>query len=431
MKILFKNIDMLKTGAEKNCVNTNVVVENDRITYIGDQVPDEKFDRIITGNGKLMIPGLYNAHCHASMTLFRGYGEDLPLDRWLNEKIFPAEDLLTRESVYNASMLACCEMIKNGIVSFTDMYSLCEDTANAAIETGIKANISRAILSFDESSDMKNDFRMNEAISLAKEYHNSASGRIKIDMALHAEYTNTETSSRYVAEYAKENGYLIQLHLSETEKEHNECIARRNGKTPLEFFNALGVLEVPVSAAHCVYVSDTDIELMKIKNVTAVHNPTSNLKLGSGVMRLRNLLNAGVNVALGTDGTASNNTLDVLKELHLTSILHKGIYKQADITTAEELIPLPTINGAKSQGRDDCGTIEQGKKADLILIDTNALNTIPSYDACSTLCYSTNSSNITLTMIDGEILYENGEFTKTDIEKIKSKMKETCKSYFK
>lgn len=432
MKILFKDIDILKIDADNNCICTNVIVETGRITYIGNIIPDtDDFDRIIDGRNKLMIPGLYNSHCHASMTLFRGYGEDLPLHRWLNEKIFPAEDKLTRGAVYAASMLACCEMIKNGIVSFTDMYSFCEDTADAVIKTGMKANISRPVLSFDENADMKNDIRMREAISLANEYHNAASGRVKIDMSLHAEYTNTELSCRYVAEYAKENGYLIQLHLSETEKEHNECIERRNGKTPLEFFDSMGVLDVPVSAAHCVYVTDHDIEIMKQRKVTAVHNPTSNLKLGSGVMRLRNILDAGVNVGIGTDGASSNNTLDIFKELHLASILHKGIYRQADITTAAEMINLATINGAISQGRPDSGAIKEGNRADIVLIDMNAVNTIPAYDACAALCYSVNASNVLMTMADGEILYENGEFTRADIEQVKHDMKNVCANYFR
>lgn len=428
-------MDMLRQGCEQNRQRVHLTVEDDRIAYIGECAPSEPetaFDRVIDGGGgrRMLIPGLYNAHCHCAMTLFRGYGEDLPLDRWLHEKIFPAEDLLTPESVYAASALATAEMIRNGIVSFTDMYSLCGETVRAVVESGMKANISRAVLSFDEGADMRADFRMAEAAALAQEFHNAADGRIKIDMALHAEYTNTETSCRYVAEFAKEHGYLIQLHLSETEKEHVACMERRNGRTPAAFFRDMGVFDVPVSAAHCVYVTDEDIAMMREYGVTAVHNPTSNLKLGSGVMRLRNFLDAGVCIALGTDGTASNNTLDILKELHLASILHKGIYRQADITTAEELIPLATENGARSQGRADCGRLEVGCKADIVMIDMDTPNTIPTYDGCSSLCYSVNASNVCMTMVDGRILYENGQYTTLDIEKIKAEMRRVCDRYF-
>ena len=438
MKKLFKNISILKNGADKSAITSNVIVENDKITYVGDtpQLPDSAFDRVICGKNRLMMPGMYNAHCHSAMTLFRGYGEDLPLDRWLHEKIFPAEDLLTEESVYAASMLAVCEMIKNGVVSFTDMYSICGETAKAVVESGIKANIGRAMLCFNPdatNADMKNDIRMIEAVALANEYHGAGNGRVKIDMSIHAEYTNTPVSCAYVADYAKKNGYLMHLHLSETEKEHNECLTRRDGMTPAEFFRSLGVFDpsLPTTAAHCVFVTDGDIEIMKANNVTAVHNPTSNLKLGSGVMRLRNLLDAGVNVALGTDGAASNNTLDIFKELHLASVVHKGIYKQADITTAEEMVALATVNGAKSQGRNDCGKIEVGYKADIVLIDTDDINMIPTFDANSALCYSANSSNVRMTMADGKILYENGEFLTVDIEKVKFDMRNVCGNYFR
>jgi len=435
MKTLFKNISILKKGAVKSFVTANVIVENDKIAYIGDSTdsPDSDFDRVISGKNRLMIPGMYNTHCHSAMTLFRGYGEDLPLDKWLHEKIFPAEDLLTAESVYAGSMIAITEMIKNGIVSFTDMYSLCEETAKAVAESGMKANIGRAMLCFDENADMKNDIRMKEAVALANEFHGAADGRVKIDMSIHAEYTNTPASCAYVSDYAKKNGYLMHLHLSETEKEHNECLRKRQGKTPAEFFLDLGVFDpkLPVTAAHCVFVADRDIEIMKENNVTAVHNPTSNLKLGSGVARVRDMLDAGVNVALGTDGAASNNTHDIFKELHLASILHKGIYKQADITTAEEMIDLATVNGAKSQGRDDCGKLEVGYKADIVLIDTDDINMIPMFDANSAICYSANSSNVRLTMVNGEILYENGEFTRVDIEKVKHSMRNVCENYFR
>ncbi|NLK39573.1 MAG: amidohydrolase [Clostridiales bacterium] len=395
-----------------------VTVTDKTVTEISERRPQGQFDRQIEGRGKLLAAGLYNAHCHSPMTLFRGYGEDLPLDRWLSERIFPAEELLTDESVRAGSMLAIAEMLKNGIVSFTDMYSLCEATAYCVIESGIKANIGRAILSFNPDVDMSVDARMRELIALADAYHGAADGRVRIDMAIHAEYTNNAKSVAYVAEYAAKGGYGIQLHLSETEKEHNECIARHN-MTPARFFHSLGVFDSPVSAAHCVWVSDEDIALMAECGVTAVHNPSSNLKLGSGVMPLRKMLDSGVNVALGTDGAASNNTLDIFKEMHLAAILHKGISRQPGITKAPEIWRLATENGAISQQRPDSGTLRVGGIADLILIDLEALNNLPSYDFYSTLVYSAGASDVVLTMVDGRILYEKGEFKTIDIEKVK------------
>ena len=379
--------------------------------------------------GNLLIPAFYNAHCHAAMTLFRGYGEDLPLDRWLNEKIFPAEERLTYSSVYAASKLAIAEMLKRGIASFSDMYMFVDATAEAVLETGIKANLSRSLVSFDPDIDMTKDARLHEAITLANNYHGAGDGRLKIDFSLHAEYTNVPRACEYVGKYAKDHGYLMQIHLSETEKEHNECI-KRHGKTPTRFFYDLGVFDTPTVAAHCVWLTDEDIAMLAEKGVTAVHNPVSNLKLGSGVMPLRKLLDAGVNVALGTDGVASNNRLDVLREMQTAAILHKGISRDPAITVASQMLPLATRNGALSQGRKDCGILEVGNRADLILLDRNALHNMPSYDDHAMLAYSADSSDVTMTMVDGRILYRNGEYTSIDEERLRYEYREVFAHYF-
>ncbi len=429
MKILFKNAAVMSPVCDRNRDDYFVAVDGSVISYVGLSKPEGEFDRVIDCKNKLLTAGFYNAHCHSAMTLFRGYGEDLPLDRWLHEKIFPAEERLTHESVYAGSALAIAEMIACGTVSFTDMYEKCEDTAKAVIESGIKANLGRAVLSFDPSENMAGNIRVKEAEALAREYNGAADGRIIVDMALHAEYTNTENSCRFMAEYAKENGYIIQIHMSETESEHNECIAR-HGLTPAAFFEKCGVLDSPVSAAHCVWVTDEDMEIMASHGVTAVHNPVSNLKLGSGVMPLRRMLERGVNVALGTDGASSNNMLDILGEMRLAAILHKGVSRRADETKAAQMYDLITINGAKSQGRADCGVIEAGKKADIVLIDMDAVSTIPCYDTDAAFAYSVKSSNVAMTMVDGRVLYENGEYKTIDVEKIKYDFKEIQKHYF-
>lgn len=423
MKILF---DKTKIAGQQDAY---IVTEGEYITYVGNEKPSGKFDRTIDTKNKLVIPGLYNCHTHAAMQLFRGYGEDMPLDDWLNKKIFPAEERLTGKSVYTASLFAIAEMIKNGIVSFSDMYYFCESTVKAVAESGIKANISRSLVSFDPYCDFSSDTRYKEAIDLAKRYHNTSNGRIKTDMSLHAEYTNVEGMCRTCADFAKENGLGIHIHLSETEKEHNECIAR-HGKTPAEFFLDTGVFDVPAAAAHCVWVTDGDIDIMKEHGVTAVHNPASNLKLGSGVMRLSYMLEKGLNVALGTDSSASNNTLDILKEMYLASILQKGIERDPSLCRADEILRLATLNGAKCQNRADCGELKPGKKADIVMLDMDEINNIPSYDPIYTLVYSASSSNVCFNMVDGSILYENGQYSTLDIEKIKYDMKNTVSGYF-
>ncbi len=429
MKTLIQNVKLSEEyGFGEKTVNVGIT--DDKISYVGTEPPTEKYDQIIDGKGNLLFSGFYNSHCHAAMTLFRGYGEDLPLDRWLNERIFPAEDRLTERSVYTGTMLAIAEMLAGGIVSFSDMYMFEDTIARAVMESGIKANLARSIVSFDENEDPKQSFRFLEGTQLARDYHLADNGRIRVDLSIHAEYTNTEKMCRAVAEYAKEHSLAIQMHISETEKEHEECKMRRGGRTPISFVRDTGLLDSPFCAAHCVFVGDGDMEIMREKGVFVSHNPVSNLKLGSGVMPLAKMLSNGICVSLGTDGAASNNNLDIFKELKIAAVLHKGVSHEADATDAHTVCMLATLGGAMAQGRVDCGKIEVGKKADLILIDMDSLHNIPSYRYETTVAYSADSSDVRMTMVDGKILYQNGEYITIDIEKLKYEARDVIKHYF-
>ena len=428
MKTIFKNATLLpEYGFGSTPVH--VTVDGAIIREISTQLPDTTGAEVVECNRNLLMPAFYNAHCHAAMTLFRGYGEDLPLQRWLEERIFPAEERLTANSVRVASKLAIAEMLRNGVASFSDMYMFEDSVAESVLECGIKANLSRSLVSFDPEADIRKDTRFAEVLSLAKNYHMADDGRIKADLSVHAEYTNTPKTCRIIGEYAKEMGYGIQLHLSETEKEHAECISR-HGKTPTEFFRDTGILEVPVTAAHCVWVSDSDLKIFAEKGVSVAHNPVSNLKLGSGVMPLRKMLDGGVNVALGTDGVASNNRLDVLREMQTAAILHKGVSRDPAITTAREMIPIATCNGALAQGRTDCGRVEVGMRADLILVNRESIHNVPAYDDYAMLVYSADRSDVMLTMVDGRILYRNGAYTLIDEERLLFEAKEVFAHYF-
>ncbi|MBQ8408859.1 MAG: amidohydrolase [Clostridia bacterium] len=427
MSILFKNVNLPEYCGFDRAVN--VLVKDQTIAYVGTELPGECCDRVIEGNGNLMIPAFYNAHCHSAMTLFRGYGDDLPLQRWLNERIFPAEDRLTSESVYYGSMVAIAEMIRNGTVSFSDMYFFLDDTARAVEESGVKANLSRSIVSFDPDIDVLNDSRIAESIDVFDRWHGKAEGRIKIDMSLHAEYTNVEKCCRYLGELTKERKTGMQVHISETASEHDACI-QRHGVTPIQFFEKTGVLDSPTTAAHCVWVTDEDIEIMAQHGVSAAHNPVSNLKLGSGIMPYKKMKDAGVNVTLGTDGAASNNRLSVLREMQFAALIHKGNDLDPSVTLAADMIRIATRNGALSQGRADCGEIAVGMKADLLLVDMSAMNNIPSYNFESTVCYSMTEKDILMTLCDGNILYENGAYTTIDEEKLKSEARRVISHYF-
>ena len=430
MKILIKNV---KLPEEYGFGNENVSVEIlDRVFgFIGTKAPlaEQEYDRVIDGRENLLIPGLYNTHCHAAMTIFRGFGEDLPLDRWLHEKIFPAEDRLTAASVRAGTELAIAEMLANGIVSFSDMYMFEDVVAEAVLDTGIKANVSRSIVSFDDG-DPSADHRFHESRDLVSKFHGADDGRLLVDMSLHAEYTNTERMTRFIAEYAATNGLGVQVHISETDKEHQECMGRRGGRSPIEFFRDCGLLEARTTAAHCVWVTESDMEIMREKRVAVAHNPVSNLKLGSGVMPMRKMLDRGVLVTLGTDGAASNNNLDVLKEMQYAILLGKGISRAPESIVAGEMLPIATVNGALAQGRENCGKIKTGYRADAVLIDLDAVNTIPSYGYETTLLYSARGSDVKMTMVDGRVLYENGEYKTIDIEKLKYQAKDVIKHYF-
>ena len=424
MKTIIKNV-MLPEGTKA----VNLAIENKIITQITENpICADKGDNVIDGKGNLLISGFYNAHGHSAMTALRGYADDLPLKEWLFEKIFPAEDKLTDEIVYNASMLAIAEMIAGGTVSFSDMYFFMDQTAKAVIESGIKANLCRGFTSGTDT-DMQNDYRFAESKKLVADYNGYDDGRIIGEMCVHAEYTNADHAVAAVAEYAKENGLGIQIHASETRSEHFDCIAKR-GKTPMEWFDSLGILDVPVTAAHCVWVNNSDIELMARKKVNAVHCPISNLKLASGVMRINALINGGVNVALGTDGASSNNKLDMIREMQTAAILHKGVNLDPLAMPAKQIYEIATKNGAVAQRRNDCGEIAVGKRADLVLINCEAINNLPLYDPYSMLAYSAAASDVIMTMVDGRVLYSNGEYKTIDVEKIKAEAKGSLKGFF-
>jgi len=347
----------------------------------------------------------------------------------LNEKIFPAEDLLNEERVYTGSMLAIAEMIKNGVVSFSDMYFFLDETAKAVEQTGVKANLSRSIVSFDSNADFSKDLRVLESIDVYKNWNGKADGRIKIDMSLHAEYSNVPKCFDYVGALTKELETGFQIHVSETKAEHEECIAR-HGLTPTAFLAKHGILDNAVTAAHCVWVSDEDIKLMAKYPISIAHNPVSNLKLGSGIMPYKKMRDAGINVTLGTDGAASNNRLSVLRELQFATLIHKGAERDPSVTLAADMIKCATRNGAIAQGRMDCGEIKVGSRADVVLVDMSSFDNIPSYSFESTVCYSMTESDILMTLCDGNILYENGTYTTIDEQLLKHEAKRVISHYF-
>ncbi len=424
MTVLFKNAALPKRGK-----GFYVLVRDAFIESVENTCPAGDFDRVIDCEGCLLTPGLCNAHTHTAMTTLRGIGEDLPLDRWLNERIFPAEDRLSDLSVYLGSKMAIAEMLAGGVTSFSDMYFFCDATARAVAEIGIKANLSRSIVSFDENEDPAVNPRVKETLSLFDAWNGAEGGRILIDFSLHAEYTNKAPMVRYMAEETARHATRMHIHLSETEKENRECF-ERNGVSPTVFFKKNGLFEVPVICAHGVHLSDEDLSILADASATVVHNPISNLKLGSGIMPLKRTMDAGINVALGTDGAASNNRLDLLREMQMALLLQKGVSRAPDSIVAEAGLCLASENGYRAQGRLDCGAIEAGKRADLALFRLTSLPNLPTENYDTALAYSASSADNLLTMVDGRILYENGVFTTLDVEKLKYEFLAMRKHYF-
>ena len=412
--MLFKNISILNESFEIE-ENMYVGIDGGKITYISKEAPKRGFGRVYDGTGKLLMSGFVNTHAHSPMALMRGYGENMALQDWLNKKIFPFEAKLTGDAVYWATMLAMAESVRFGIVSTTDMYYFSEDMVRAIAESGTKNNLSRSITCFDDSELWELE-SAKEMKSLFETYHNAEGGRIKVDMSIHAEYTSTPKIVRQMAEYTSSIGANMHVHLSETQSEHEECKAR-HGMTPAAYFNRLGLFETPTTAAHCVWIEGDDFEILKEKGVTVASNPVSNMKLASGVCNVPKLLDMGINVSLGTDSVASNNSLNYIEEMKYFATAAKERVKDPTAVTPKQALRAATSSGAQSQGRSDTGVLARGKKADLIVLDISGPHMHPVHSLINNLVYSASGSDVVFTMADGKILYENGKYFTIDLER--------------
>lgn len=396
--------------------NGYVAVDGKYIDYVGADRPVKDYGRVYDGCGKLLMPALVNAHSHTAMTLMRGYGENMALDDWLNKRIFPFEDHLNAQRVYHGSMLAFAEMIRFGSVSVNDMYFFADATARAVEESGVKCNMSIGVTDF-QGRGFYEIPAYEKTMALIRDYHNAFDGRFKVDFCVHGEYTSNEKLVRQVAECAQREQLGIHIHLSETKKEHEECKQRHNGETPTEYFERTGILNSRVTAAHCTWAEEKDIDILKEHRATAVCCPVSNIKLAGGFTNIAYMLGSGVNIALGTDSTASNNNLNLFEEIKLYATLYKASSGDPTLVTPTQALTAATLGGAYSQGRTDCGRICSGYRADIAVLNVDVPYMYPVHDMVNNLVYSAQGSDVILTMSDGKILYENGEYKTIDIEK--------------
>lgn len=387
-------------------VETDVYVDGNKIAGMGEC--GLKADSVYNLDGNLLMPSFKNAHTHSAMTFARSYADDLPLQPWLYDMIFPMEAKLNGEDIYNLSKLAFLEYLSSGISACFDMYYFPEYMAKASVDMGFRTVMCGAVNNFKES------------VELLEEYYNEFNGYnelISYKLGFHAEYTTSKEIMQGIAALAKKYKAPVFVHSSETESEVEECKKRYNA-TPTKLFNDLGLFDYGGGAYHSVWVSDEDLEIYKAKNVWAVINAGSNCKLASGIAPVSKMLDMGINLAVGTDGPSSNNALDMFREMYLIAATQKINDKNAASTNADEILKMATIGSAHCMGLDNADVIDVGKVADLIVIDMHRPNMQPVNNITKNLVYSGSKENVKMTMINGKILYENGEFKNVDIEEI-------------
>ena len=421
MSTLFRNIRaLLPEGVRETCV----CVSGGKILAVGEVPADFRADTVVEGKGKLLIPGLVNAHTHVYMTMFRGCADDLSFTDWLFGHIDPLESKMTREDCYWATLLGYLEMISTGTTACLDMYVFTETALRAAEESGFRTALSRG-LTGGAGDPEGGKRRIREALEEMEDWKGSTD-RIRFFLGPHAPYTCDPDYLREIADLAEERKLPLHLHLSESVSEQ-EGIREKYGCTPAEYFDRAGILRPGTVAAHCVYVSESDMRLLAERGVTAVTNPASNLKLGNGVAPVPDLLRAGVNVALGTDGAASNNALNLFRELNLVTLLHKGLRGDPTELPASQGLRMATENGARALGWEKLGRIEAGWTADLAVLDLDRVNLRPWNDVLSALAYAANGSEVESVMVEGKFLMKDREFLTIDRERVQFEVDRTCK----
>ncbi len=423
--MLFSNIGILDSELNYR-PNMFVGTQGKLITYIGSEHPtaaatatptSADFGEEFDGRGKLLMPGLYNMHAHSTMTLLRGYAENLPLQRWLTEMVFPFEAKITDEAALPATRLAIAEMLRYGTVSFSDMYFFDDARAQAVGESGIKCNLCSCISVFDPEVHYKDTpfAALNQHIydDLRGEFE----GRLQMDMCLHSEYTTTPTIVREVAEQTLEYGVGMHIHVSETQSEVAECKDRHGGMTPPQYLASLGVFDARTTAAHCVWLEDDDYAVLREHDVTIATNPASNLKLGSGFLPRPRVCEEGIRLAIGTDGVASNNSQNMFREMYMLATIHRGFEHNTVGLSPRDVLKTATTAGAYAQGRADCGRIEEGCAADLVVLDIDNPWMQPVTNMLTNVVYSESGEDVVLTMVDGKVVYRDGEWPGIDVEK--------------
>lgn len=408
MKTRIYNAKILTMEEGREIFDGEIRISDGRILSVipageekGDGEDSDVWDQEIDAGGNLIMPGFKNAHTHSAMTFLRSYADDMKLQEWLYDRVFPAEAKLTGDDVYWLTKLAVMEYVTSGMTSAFDMYKLRESSADAARESGFRMVFCGDINDFGGTpEDIERDYL---------EYSRDPESLLSYRMGFHAEYTTSRELMEGIAAVAEKYKSPVAVHCSETKREVEECRAR-TGMTPVAYMDSLGLFAHGGTLFHGVHMDEADFDILKKRNLTVVTNPASNLKLASGIAPVKRYVDEGISVAIGTDGPASNNCLDMFREMFLVTGLQKVFCDDPEAVPAMDVLKMATVNGARAMGLTDCDVIAQGKRADLIMIDLMQPNMQPFHSIEKNIVYSGSKQNIKMTMVNGRVLYENGEF---------------------
>jgi len=425
--ILIHDCTILPMNGKQTIIEHGLIaIKDDKILYMGKKshAPKMKAEKLVDGHGKVAIPGLVNCHTHLPMTLFRGIAEDQDLGKWLGETIWPLEARLKPADVYNGALLGCLELIKNGVTCFADMYFYEDMVAKAVEEAGLRAVLAPGIL---EVGDLRRGEEMlEEGVRLVRELHGSAGGRISVRLGPHALYSCSPNLLRRIRDEASKFGVGIHIHLSES-REMGSLVEERYGLSEVELLEGIGFLGGDVLAAHCIHLSDREMRIMAKHDVKVSYNPISNMKIASGIPKINDLMKLGVTVGIGTNGPASNNNLDILEEMKVAALLQKAFYTNPKVLPVRTILRMATIDGARALGLDkSIGSLEVGKKADLILIDFRKPHLTPVHDPYANIVYSARGSDVETVIVNGRVLMEERTVTTLDEEEVIRRAQQTA-----
>lgn len=421
MDILIKNVTIV---TDEDIIDEGYILIKDQIIKdigSGQYENKNKDIRVIDGKGHCAIPGLVNCHTHAAMTMLRGYGEGLPLMRWLNEKIWPMESKFKEKHIIMGTKLAAIEMLRTGTTTFNDMYFMQENVFQVCQQLNMRTVLGIPLIGDAWQVQLKAAMELSNYID---KYDNKK--LVKSMLAPHSPYTLSTSALTEIAVAAKVYNKNIHIHIAETEDEIN-IIKDRDGKTPCELLLDTGIFDNKVVGAHCVHLSDDDINILKRKDISPVYNPQSNMKLASGVSRMYEMYEKGINVCIGTDGCSSNNNLNMFEEMKTGSLLQKLWYKDATVMDGRVMMKMATENGAKALGYENLGKLKKGFLADVVLLNMNTANMCPTYDLHSNLVFSASGNEVDTVIVNGEIVMDKGQFVSIDEEKIIFEADKLCK----